>query len=287
MRVYLDLVRDILENGERRSNRTGVDTLSLFGYQYRVDLAAGFPLLTTKKVFWRGILHELLWFLRGDSNISYLHEHGVRIWDDWADESGDVGPIYGVQWRRWPGYDGETIDQLAHVLERLKREPDSRRMVVSAWNVGQIDRGVVRADSSMDEAEYEAYQKRVRGHLPPCHVLFQFHVSGDGRLSCQLYQRSADLFLGVPFNLASYALLTHIMAHEAGLRVGHFIHSFGDVHIYVNHIEQLEVQLSREPRRLPRLEIIGSPRGLDGYSEEAFRLEGYDPWPVLKGAAAV
>src|SRR5690606_10106892 len=224
MRQYLDLMRRVRDHGVRRDDRTGTGTLGIFGHQMRFDLAAGFPLVTTKRLHVRSIIHELLWFLRGDTNIAYLHEHGVRIWDEWADEAGDLGPIYGRQWRSWPAPDGRTVDQIAAVIEGLRNDPYSRRLIVSAWNPAEVDRMA----------------------LPPCHCLFQFHVA-DGRLSCQLYQRSADVFIGVPFNIASYALLTHMVAHVTGLRVGEFIHTFGDAHLYLNHLEQADAQLARKP----------------------------------------
>jgi thymidylate synthase len=264
MRQYLDLLADVLERGQLRADRTGVGTLGLFGHQYRVDLADGFPLLTTKRVHWPSVVHELLWFLRGDTNVAYLHEHDVSIWDEWADAAGDLGPIYGRQWRSWPTADGATIDQLARVVETIRAEPSSRRLVVSAWNVGELDAMA----------------------LAPCHCLFQFHVS-DARLSCQLFQRSADVFLGVPFNLASYALLTILVANVTGLEPGDFVHSFGDVHLYANHVEQARLQLTRAPGALPRV-VIG--RRLDDLSTvgaDDVELLGYEPAPAIRAPVAV
>jgi len=264
MRQYLDLLATVLEEGRPRDDRTGVGTLGLFGYQYRVDLAEGFPLLTTKRVHMRSVLHELLWFLRGDTNVAYLHEHGVSIWDEWADGDGDLGPIYGRQWRSWPAADGTTIDQLARVVDAIRVDPMSRRLVVNAWNVAELDEMA----------------------LAPCHCLFQFHVS-DGRLSCHLYQRSADVFLGVPFNLASYALLTMLIANVVGLEPGEFVHTFGDVHLYRNHVEQAGLQLAREPRALPRLVIGGRlPSVFDACADDV-ELVGYDPAPVIRAPVAV
>jgi thymidylate synthase len=264
MRPYLDLLQHILDHGVRKSDRTGTGTLSVFGWQTRFDLAAGFPLLTTKKLHLRSILHELLWFLAGDTNVRYLQEHGVTIWDEWADENGDLGPVYGSQWRSWPAPDGGSIDQIARVVEQIRTHPDSRRHIVSAWNVAEID----------DMA------------LPPCHALFQFWV-GDGRLSCQLYQRSADVFLGVPFNIASYALLTMMAAQVCGLRPGDFVHTFGDAHLYLNHLEQARLQLSREPRPLPRMEINPEVQSIFDFKYEDFTLTGYDPHPAIKAPIAV
>jgi thymidylate synthase len=264
MRVYHDLLRHVLEHGEERSDRTGVGTLGVFGYQYRVDLADGFPLLTTKRIHVRSVVHELLWFLRGDTNVGYLNEHGVTIWDEWADPDGDLGPIYGHQWRSWPSHDGGTIDQLGRVVDLIRTDPTSRRLVVSAWNVADIDRMA----------------------LPPCHCLFQFHVSGDGRLSCQLYQRSADVFLGVPFNLASYALLTALIAKATGLEPGHFVHTFGDAHLYLNHLEQARLQLSRTPGPLPRLEL-GDVTDLAAISADDIRIVDYSPQPAISAPIAV
>jgi thymidylate synthase len=264
MRQYLDLMRRVLEQGVRKSDRTGTGTLSLFGAQFRCDLEAGFPLLTTKKVHLKSIIYELLWFLRGDTNIRYLNEHGVTIWDEWADENGDLGPIYGRQWRAWPAPDGRCIDQIARVVEEIRTHPDSRRLVVSAWNVGELERMA----------------------LTPCHALFQFYVA-NGRLSCQLYQRSADLFLGVPFNIASYALLTMMVAQVCGLRPGEFVHTFGDVHLYLNHLEQAREQLSREPRPLPTMKLNPEVKDLFAFRYEDFTLENYDPHPAIRAPIAV
>jgi len=264
MQQYLDLLRHILENGARQDDRTGVGTLSVFGHQMRFDLAQGFPLLTTKKLHLKSIVHELIWFLQGDVNVGYLNRNGVTIWDEWADEQGDLGPIYGRQWRSWPTPDGRHVDQIAEVTESLKSNPASRRHIVSAWNVGEIGQMA----------------------LPPCHCLFQFYVA-DGKLSCQLYQRSADVFLGVPFNIASYALLTLMMAQVTGLRPGEFIHTFGDAHLYLNHLEQAELQLERDPRALPKLEINPDVRSLFDFVYEDFRLTGYEPHPHIKAQVAV
>ncbi|MCB1921433.1 MAG: thymidylate synthase [Candidatus Competibacteraceae bacterium] len=264
MNEYLYLLRQTLNQGVRKQDRTGVGTLSMFGAQLRFDLRAGFPLVTTKKLHLRSIIHELLWFLRGDSNIHYLHEHGVTIWDEWADQNGDLGPIYGAQWRAWRTIDGRRIDQLANVVEQLRRDPDSRRIIVSAWNVGELE------------------QMR----LPPCHLLFQFHVA-NGALSCQLYQRSADLFLGVPFNIASYALLTHLVAQQTDLTVGEFIWTGGDCHLYLNHLEQVSLQLSREPYPLPQLVIDRRPDSLFDYQYDDFAIVGYQHHPAIKAPVAV
>ncbi|MCF0173404.1 MAG: thymidylate synthase [Bacteroidales bacterium] len=264
MKQYLDLLRHIRENGTFKGDRTGTGTQSVFGYQMRFNLAEGFPILTTKKVHLRSIIHELLWFIAGDTNIKYLHDNKVSIWDEWADENGDLGPVYGHQWRSWPTPDGGHIDQLANVMEQLKTNPDSRRHIVSAWNVAEVDRMA----------------------LPPCHSLFQFYVA-DNRLSCQLYQRSADVFLGVPFNIASYALLTMMVAQCCGYEVGDFVHTFGDVHIYSNHIQQVELQLSREPRPLPVMKINPDVKDIFSFRYEDFTLEGYDPWPAIKAEVAV
>ena len=253
-----------MEHGTDKSDRTGTGTRSVFGYQMRFDLSEGFPLVTTKKLHLKSIIYELLWFLRGDTNIGYLREHGVHIWDEWADAQGDLGPVYGAQWRHWPAPDGRTIDQIAQVLDQIRHDPDSRRMIVSAWNVGQLDRMA----------------------LMPCHALFQFYVAG-GKLSCQLYQRSADTFLGVPFNIASYALLTLMMAQVAGLQPGEFVHSFGDAHIYRNHFDQVRLQLSREPRRLPAMKLNPAVTDLFDFRYEDFTLEGYDPHPHIKGEVSV
>ena len=264
MKQYLDLLRHIRENGVFKEDRTGTGTQSVFGYQMRFNLADGFPLLTTKKVHLKSIIYELLWFIAGDTNIKYLKDHGVSIWDEWADENGDLGPVYGHQWRSFPAPDGGKVDQLANVVEQLKKNPDSRRHIVCAWNPGEVDRMA----------------------LPPCHALFQFYVAG-GKLSCQLYQRSADVFLGVPFNIASYALLTMMMAQVCGYEPGDFVHTFGDVHIYKNHFEQVELQLSREPRALPTMRLNPDRKDLFEFQYEDFTLEGYDPWPAIKAPVAV
>ncbi len=264
MKQYLDLLRYIRENGTMKSDRTGVGTQSVFGYQMRFNLQEGFPLLTTKKVHLRSIIYELLWFIAGDTNIKYLHDNKVTIWDEWADENGDLGPVYGHQWRSWPTPDGGHIDQLANVIESLKKNPDSRRHIISAWNVAEVDKMA----------------------LPPCHSLFQFYVA-DGRLSCQLYQRSADVFLGVPFNIASYALLTMMMAQVTGYTPGDFVHTFGDVHIYRNHFDQVTEQLSRTPRPLPTMRLNPDVKDLFDFKYEDFTLEGYDPWPAIKAPVAV
>ncbi len=264
MRTYLDLLQRVLGAGVRKRDRTGVGTLSLFGVQLRFDLRAGFPLVTTKKLHLRSIVHELLWFLRGDTDLRYLHEHGVTIWDEWADENGDLGPIYGKQWRDWEAADGRHIDQLANAIDLLRRDPDSRRIVVSAWNVGELE----------------------RMRLLPCHMLFQFHVA-NGELSCQLYQRSADLFLGLPFNIASYALLTHLVAQQADLGVGEFIWTGGDCHLYLNHLEQARLQLDREPYPPPRLAIRRRPKSLADYRYEDFEILGYQAHPAIKAPVAV
>jgi thymidylate synthase len=264
MQLYLDLLRDVLENGARKDDRTGTGTLSVFGRQIRMDLAQGFPLLTTKKLHVKSIVRELLWFLRGDSNIAYLKQHGVSIWDEWADENGDLGPVYGKQWRAWTAPDGRSIDQIAQVLEQIKCNPDSRRMIVSAWNVGELDKMA----------------------LMPCHALFQFYVA-DGKLSCQLYQRSADIFLGVPFNIASYALLTCMMAQVCDLAPGDFVHTFGDLHLYANHVEQAREQLTRTPRALPKLMLNPDVRSLFDFHFEDIRIVDYDPHPAIKAPVAV
>lgn len=264
MRQYLDLLRHIKTHGTIKGDRTGTGTVSTFGYQMRFDLGTGFPALTTKKLHLRSIIHELLWFLRGDTNIGYLHDNNVTIWDEWADANGDLGHVYGYQWRSWPAPDGRHIDQIAQVADQIRRNPDSRRLVVSAWNVAEID--------SMA--------------LPPCHALFQFYVS-DGKLSCQLYQRSADVFLGVPFNIASYALLTMMMAQVTGLVPGEFVHTLGDAHIYLNHREQVDLQLTREPRPLPVMRINPDVKSIFDFRYEDFSLEGYDPYPAIKAPIAV
>jgi thymidylate synthase len=264
MRQYLDLMERVLADGVEKHDRTGTGTLSVFGHQMRFDLRDGFPLVTTKKLHVKSIVHELLWFLRGDTNVGYLNEHGVSIWNDWADEHGELGPVYGHQWRSWPAPDGRSIDQIAGVVQAIRRNPDSRRLIVSAWNPADVERMA----------------------LPPCHCLFQFYVA-RGRLSCQLYQRSADVFLGVPFNIASYALLTQMMAQVTGLEPGEFIHTFGDAHLYLNHIEQARLQLSRLPRSLPRLRLNPQVTELFDFRYEDFTLEGYEPHPHIKAAVAV
>ena len=263
MRAYLDLMRDALENGALKSDRTGTGVRSLFGRQIRFDLSQGFPLVTTKRLHLNSIVRELIWFLRGDTNIAYLKAHGVSIWDEWADADGDLGPVYGKQWRAWAGPDGRTYDQIAWLLEEIRRNPDSRRLLVSAWNVADIG----------------------RMNLPPCHCLFQFNVT-RGKLSCQLYQRSADIFLGVPFNIASYALLTHLVARACGLEAGEFVQTFGDAHLYRNHEAQAREQLTREPRPLPRLKL-GDVGSIFDLNAEAISFEGYDPWPAIKAKVAV
>ncbi len=264
MRTYLDLLRHVLDTGTDRSDRTGTGTRSVFGYQMRFDLGEGFPLLTTKKLHLRSIIHELLWFLKGDTNIAYLKENGVTIWDEWADANGDLGPVYGYQWRSWPVPDGRHIDQIANLLKMLHGNPDSRRLIVSAWNPAQVDEMA----------------------LPPCHCLFQFYVA-EGRLSCQLYQRSADIFLGVPFNIASYALLTMMVAHVTGLEPGHFVHTLGDAHIYSNHFEQARLQLSRTPKTLPVMRLNPEVRDLFAFRFEDFELQGYEADPAIKAPVAV
>ncbi len=264
MRQYLALMREVRDNGVRKDDRTGTGTLSIFGHQMRFDLGEGFPLVTTKKLHLRSIVYELLWFLRGDSNIQYLKEHGVSIWDEWADEDGELGPVYGVQWRSWPTPDGDEIDQVARVVEQLRTTPDSRRIILSAWNVADIDKMA----------------------LPPCHCLFQFWVA-EGRLSCQLYQRSCDVFLGVPFNIASYALLTHMLAQQADLGVGDFVWTGGDCHLYSNHLEQADEQLSREPLPLPRLAIRRRPPSIFDYDYEDFEILNYEAHPHIRAAVAV
>ena len=264
MRQYLDLMRHVRDTGARKEDRTGTGTLSVFGHQMRFDLSAGFPLVTTKKLHMRSIIHELLWFLRGDSNIQYLHDNGVSIWDEWADENGDLGPVYGVQWRSWPTPDGGTIDQVSEVMRQLREDPDSRRIIVNAWNVSELDNMA----------------------LPPCHMMFQLHVS-DGKLSCQLYQRSCDIFLGVPFNIASYALLTHMFAQQADLAVGDFIWTGGDYHLYLNHLEQADEQLTREPMPLPRLAIKRRPASIFDYEYDDFEILNYQPHAHIKAAVAV
>ena len=265
MKQYLDLLRHILDHGMETHDRTGTGTISTFGYQMRFDLEEGFPLVTTKKVHLKSIIYELLWFLQGDTNVHYLQEHGVRIWNEWADPDGELGHIYGYQWRSWPDYDGGSIDQISQAVEAIKNNPDSRRIIVSAWNVADLD----------------------RMNLPPCHTFFQFYVSPDGRLSCQLYQRSADCFLGVPFNIASYALLTMMMAQVCGLRPGEFIHTLGDAHIYLNHLDQVHLQLEREPRPLPRMVINPEVTSIFDFHYEDFRIEDYNPHPAIKAPISV
>jgi thymidylate synthase len=264
MRQYQDLMERILADGVEKHDRTGTGTLSVFGHQMRFDLAAGFPLLTTKKLHLKSIVYELLWFLAGDTNIKYLNDHGVRIWDEWADERGDLGPVYGRQWRSWPAPDGGAIDQIANVIATIRRNPDSRRLIVSAWNPADVDQMA----------------------LPPCHCLFQFYVA-DGRLSCQLYQRSADVFIGVPFNIASYALLTLMVAQVTGYKPGEFVHTMGDAHLYLNHLEQARLQLSRPPRPLPRMLLNPAVTDLFSFRYEDFTLEAYDPHPHIKAQVAV
>jgi thymidylate synthase len=264
MKQYLDLMRHVRENGVFKEDRTGTGTYSCFGYQMRFDLSEGFPLVTTKKLHLRSIIHELLWFLSGDTNISYLKENGVSIWDEWADEEGNLGPVYGSQWRSWPTADGRHVDQISQIVEQIKNNPDSRRLIVSAWNVGEIENMA----------------------LPPCHAFFQFYVA-DGKLSCQLYQRSADIFLGVPFNIASYALLLHMMAQQCDLEVGDFVWTGGDVHLYANHLEQTDLQLSREPLALPKLVIARKPESIFDYKFEDFVIEGYESHPHIKAPVAV
>lgn len=264
MKQYLDLMQHVLDTGVRKENRTGIDTISTFGYQTRYDLADGFPMVTTKKLHLRSIIHELLWFLKGETNIAYLKDNKVRIWDEWADENGDLGPVYGKQWRSWAAADGSTVDQIEKAIHDIKHNPDSRRIIVNAWNVGEIDKMA----------------------LAPCHCLFQFYVS-EGKLSCQLYQRSADVFLGVPFNIASYALLTLMMAQVCGLKPGEFIHSFGDLHIYTNHLEQVREQLTRSPKPLPTMELNPYITDIFDFKFEDFELKGYESHPHIAGKVAV
>ncbi len=264
MQVYHDLLSHVLQHGNKKEDRTGTGTLSVFGYQMRFNLADGFPLLTTKKVHLKSIIHELLWFLQGSTNIAYLKENGVRIWDEWADENGNLGPVYGYQWRNWPKADGTHIDQISQVVNAIKNNPDSRRLIVSAWNVADVD----------------------QMKLPPCHAFFQFYVA-DGKLSCQLYQRSADIFLGVPFNIASYALLTMMVAQVCGLKLGDFVHTLGDAHIYTNHMEQVKEQLTRDIRPLPKMQINPNVSDIFSFKFEDFNLENYDPHPAIKGLVAV
>lgn len=264
MQQYLDLLKDVLENGVDKEDRTGVGTRSVFGRQMRFDLTKGFPLMTTKKMHLKSIIYELLWFIKGDTNVRYLQEHGVRIWNEWADENGDLGHIYGYQWRSWPDYKGGFIDQISEAVETIKHNPDSRRIIVSAWNVADLD----------------------NMNLPPCHAFFQFYVA-DGRLSLQLYQRSADTFLGVPFNIASYALLLQMMAQVTGLKAGDFVHTLGDTHIYLNHLEQVKLQLTREPRPLPQMKINPDVKDIFSFKYEDFELVNYDPWPHIAGKVSV
>jgi thymidylate synthase len=264
MRAYLDLLQHVLDHGTEKADRTGTGTRSVFGWQMRFDLSKGFPLVTTKKLHLKSIIHELIWFLQGDTNTAYLKEHDVSIWDEWADEHGELGPVYGKQWRAWPTADGGVVDQIRWVVDEIKRNPDSRRLVVSAWNVGELPKMA----------------------LMPCHALFQFYVA-DGKLSCQLYQRSGDIFLGVPFNIASYALLTHMMAQVCGLGVGDFVHTLGDAHLYNNHVEQARLQLSREPRPLPRLALNPQVRSLFDFRFEDIAIEGYEPYGAIKAPVAV
>ena len=264
MKAYLDLLQHILDKGVTKTDRTGTGTKSVFGYQMRFDLSEGFPLLTTKKLHTKSIIHELLWFWKGDANIKYLKENGVSIWDEWADENGNLGPVYGKQWRSWQCPDGSAIDQITNLIHQIKTKPDSRRLIVSAWNVADVDKMA----------------------LPPCHTMFQFYVA-NGKLSCQLYQRSADVFLGVPFNIASYALLTHMIAQVCDLKVGDFVHTLGDAHLYLNHLEQTNLQLTREPRPLPILKINPAVKDIFGFKFEDFQIENYDPHPSIKAPIAV
>jgi thymidylate synthase len=264
MNQYLDLLRDVLHHGARRADRTGTGTLSVFGRQVRFDLTEGFPIPTTKRLFIKGVIHELLWFLQGSTNVKYLQDHGVGIWDEWADERGELGPVYGAQWRSWRGYDGEVIDQISRVIGQIRCNPDSRRLIISAWNVAEIE----------------------KMRLPPCHCLFQFYVN-DGQLSCQLYQRSADLFLGVPFNIASYSLLMMMIAQVTGLKAFEFIHTFGDLHLYLNHLEQVNLQLTRKPKTLPCMSLNPEVASIFDFKYEDFRLTGYDPLPAIPAPIAV
>jgi thymidylate synthase len=264
MKQYLELMRHVMTHGVRKSDRTGTGTMSVFGHQLRFDLTKGFPLVTTKKLHLRSIVHELLWFIKGDTNVRYLHDNNVTIWDEWADKDGNLGPVYGAQWRSWPKRDGSTIDQIADIISRIKSSPDSRRLIVTAWNPADVDAMA----------------------LPPCHCLFQFYVA-NGALSCQLYQRSADIFLGVPFNIASYALLTHMIAEVTGLRAGEFIHTLGDAHLYLNHLDQVETQLKRVPKALPKLKIMRKISKIDDFLYEDFQFDGYHPDPAIRAPVAV
>jgi len=264
MKQYVDLLRDVLQHGVRRTDRTGIGTLSVFGRQVRFDLTQGFPVPTTKRLFMKGVIHELLWFLQGSTNVKYLQDHGVGIWDEWADERGELGPVYGAQWRSWRGYDGEVIDQISRVIGQIRCTPDSRRLIISAWNVAEIE----------------------KMRLPPCHCLFQFYVN-DGKLSCQLYQRSADLFLGVPFNIASYSLLLMMIAQVTGLKAHEFIHTFGDLHLYLNHLEQARLQIARQPKTLPCMSLNPEVASIFDYKYEDFHLAGYDPYPAIPAPIAV
>ncbi|WP_147533701.1 thymidylate synthase [Bacillus marasmi] len=264
MEQYLQLCTEILNNGVKKEDRTGTGTISIFGHQMRFDLQKGFPVLTTKKLHLKSIIHELIWFLNGDTNIKYLNDNGVRIWNEWADEQGNLGPVYGHQWRSWTGADGQTVDQITDLINQLKNNPDSRRLIVNAWNVAEVPKMA----------------------LPPCHCMFQFYVA-DGKLSCQLYQRSADVFLGVPFNIASYALLTMMIAQVCDLELGEFVHTFGDAHIYLNHLEQVKLQLTREPRQLPIMKLNPDVKDIFSFEYEDFSLEGYDPHPHIKGVVSV
>ena len=270
MQRYLDLLKDIKKNGVKKEDRTGTGTISVFGRQARYDLSKGFPLMTTKKMFTKGIIYELLWFLKGDTNIKYLNDNGVHIWDEWADENGELGPIYGKQWTRWQGYDGKSINQIAQVEDMIKKNPVSRRLIVSGWNVADLQQLIGGKKTAP----------------PPCHTMFQFYVAND-KLSCQLYQRSADVFLGVPFNIASYSLLTMMMAQVTGLKPGEFVHTFGDVHIYINHIDQVNEQLSRTPRALPTMKINPEIKSIFSFKFEDFKLEDYDPYPAIKAPIAI
>ena len=265
MKVYLDLVKHVLEHGEERKDRTGVGTISWFGAQMRIDISKSFPLLTTKKVHFKSLAYELLWFLKGDTNIKFLQDNGVRIWNEWADSQGNLGPVYGAQWRHWQCADGRVVDQIKNVIEGIQKDPFGRRHIVSAWNVGEIEKMA----------------------LPPCHSFFQFYVSSQGTLSCQLYQRSGDLFLGVPFNIASYALLTYMVAHVCHLKPGIFVHTLGDAHIYNNHVEQVRTQLAREPRALPTLKLDPTITSIDDFTFDSFQIENYDPYPAIKAQVAV